>query len=136
MKRLLQFVALFVAILLAVQPALAALPCAEGTTANGACDPGCAMATTSAPMSQMASDCGMAPQISSNGCEQSCCASSLVQSANQSATGEKSKAGSTQQFIAVPVLFASATSVFTAAPRVDPVSSAPARYILLQVFRI
>jgi hypothetical protein len=136
MKRLLQFVALFVVVLLAVQPALAGLPCAQETTASGACDPDCAMATTSAPMSQMASDCGMAPQVSSNGCEQSCCDSDLIQSVSQPATGAKLNAGSTVQFVAVQLVAANATSAFATPAPVDPVSSAPARYILLQVFRI
>jgi len=136
MKRVLQFVALFVAVLLAAQPALAGLPCGPETSANGACAPDCAMAMTTAPMSQIAPDCGMSPQISSNGCEQSCCAGNSLQSASQPATGAKSKADRVLHFVAVPDNDANATSAFAALSSADPVSSAPPRYILFQVFRI
>jgi len=136
MKRVLQFVALFVVVLLAAQPALAGLPCVQGTSENGACAPGCAMATATAPMSQMASGCGMTPQISNNGCEQTCCASAAIQGVGQPATGVKSNAFTTVQLMVAPLQIASATSAFAAAPPIVPVLSAPARYILLQVFRI
>jgi hypothetical protein len=136
MKRVLQFVALFVAILLAAQPALAGLPCGPETSSNGACASGCAMAVTTAPMSQTASGCGMTPQVSSNGCEQSCCASNSLQSVSQPATGAKSKADRVLHFVAAPDMDANATSAFTAQSSGEPVTSAPPRYILLQVFRI
>lgn len=139
MKRVLQFVALFVVVLLAAQPALAGLPCAQGTAAEGACAPGCAMATASAPMSpmsQMASVCGMAPQLSSNSCQQSCCSSVVSQAVSQPATGAKSRAGATLQPVALPLVAASAASTVAPARPIAVISSAPPRYILLQVFRI
>jgi hypothetical protein len=70
MKRRIQFVALLVAGLLAVQPALAALPCIQGTPV--ACVAGCPMNAAG-----MGPDCHMAGKTAAGNCPQSCCSQAL-----------------------------------------------------------
>jgi hypothetical protein len=141
MKRLIQFVAVAVVVLLVAQPALAGLPCASGVAAGNGCAPDCGMAMgqmSSAQMSssQMSADCGMSPQISSDGCAQNCCIDRISQGIAQPAAGAKSAAGKTMQFVPAAEAPASAAPVFAHSPRTSFSSTAPPRYILFQVFRI
>jgi hypothetical protein len=136
MKKLFQIVALAVVAVLAAQPALAGLPCAVGASAGNGCAPDCGMAMSHMSSSQMGADCGMSPQISSNGCAQNCCSDRLSQGFAQPATGAKSAAGRTLQFIPAAQPLAVALPLFAASYRTDSESAAPPRYILFQVFRI
>jgi hypothetical protein len=70
MKRRIQFAAFLVIALLAVQPALAVLPCVQG--APVACTPGCPMA-----MSGMGPDCQMTGNTATGNCPQNCCSQAL-----------------------------------------------------------
>ena len=141
MKRIFQFVAVAVVALLAAQPALAGLPCASGVATSNGCAPDCSMAMSQmqmAPMSsnQMAPDCGMSPQISSNGCAQNCCIDRIAQGIAQPASGQKSTVAGTLQFIPAAQSLLTEAPVFALFPRTNSSSTAPPRYILFQVFRI
>ncbi len=151
MKKLLQFVAAFVVALLVAQPALAGLPCSAEIAPAGGCTPGCGMSMSQAQMGQMPSgqmsssqmssgqmspDCPMSPVISSDGCQQNCCHTALLQAVAQPATGAKSNLTQTQQFVPAAQTLALASPAITLSPRTESSSTAPPRYILFQVFRI
>jgi len=84
----------------------------------------------------MSADCAMPAQLASNGCESNCCHAGLPQGVAQLATGVKSRPGDTVSLVLAPQMVAAATPAFAAPPPDYPSASGPARYILLQVFRI
>jgi hypothetical protein len=131
MKRLLQFVAVAVIVLLAAQPALAGMQCDMGTPSSGQCAPCCHKA-----MSHMGMGCPMQHQISVAGCGESCCKDALPRGVVLLAPGVKPKAGRAEFIAMAPRLVTDADAAFVGAPPGNAVTSAPARYILFQVFRI
>jgi len=131
MKRLLQFVALAVVASLTAQPALPGLLCAMGTHNIGSHAHCRGMA-----MSQMGMRCPMHRQAAGTGCNQNFCHDSLPTGVVQLAAVRKPKAGNTVYIAAAPRTAANAGTAFAAAPFNMAVASGPARYVLLQVFRI
>ena len=131
MKRLLQFVAIAVIVLLAAQPALAGMSCEMGTSASRQCAPCCHKA-----MSRIGMSCPMHHQVAASGCDQSCCKDALPRGVALLAAGVKPKAGRAEFIAIAPRLVSDTDAPFTAAPPGNIVAAAPARYILFQVFRI
>ena len=141
MKKLLQIVAFFVVALLVAQPVLSGLPCSAESAPVGGCMPGCGMSASQAPMAQMPSgpmstDCPMAPAVSSDGCQQNCCHTALLQSFAQPATGAKSATAGTEQFVPAAQTLSIASQAVLLSQQTEPGSSAPPLRILFQVFRI
>jgi hypothetical protein len=87
-------------------------------------------------MSQMATDCQMAHPAAGAGCQQDCCRYRLPQAVVGSAAKAKQKVAKAAFFLEEPVVPQRAHPAFTAPPPGDLVAAAPARHILLQVFRI
>ncbi|HUD15067.1 MAG TPA: hypothetical protein VMQ56_15550 [Terracidiphilus sp.] len=125
MKRFLQFVAVMVVAVLATQPALAGLTCTM-VAASAPCAPRCPMVV----------DCPMAHHGASADCLQDCCRYPLPQAIARSSRHAKPKAGKTSLFLAAPAIPQSTQASFVAPPPGNLVAAAPARTILLQVFRI
>src|SRR5271157_739325 len=131
MKRFIQFVAVVMVALLAAQPALAGMQCEMGTPASGHCAPCCHKA-----MSHMGMDCPMQHQVTALGCDQNCCHDALPQGVALLAAGVKPKAGKVDCFAVAPQMVTESNAAFVAAPPGSKIATAPARYILFQVFRI
>lgn len=131
MKRLFQIVALAVIASLTAQPALPGLLCAMGNTNSGSHAHCRGMA-----MSQMGMHCPMHWQAAGTGCNQNFCHDSLPTGVVQLAAERKPKAGKTEYLAAAPRIAADAGTAFAATPLNIAVASGPARYVLLQVFRI
>jgi hypothetical protein len=87
-------------------------------------------------MSQMATDCRMAHPAAGAGCQQDCCRYPLPQAVVRSAATAKQKIAKAPFLLAGPVVPQHAHPAFTAPPPGDLVAAAPARHVLLQVFRI
>ena len=131
MKRAFQVVSLFVALVLAAQPGLAGSLCNIGTPASEPCVPHCPMA-----MGQMGMDCQMPMQASGAGCEQECCRYTSLQAIAPFGAKATLKAIRAQFSLAGPAVPQIGLSAFTAPSPGDLIAAAPARHILLQVFRI
>ncbi len=95
------------------------------------CAPDCGMS-----MSQMGMDCQMPMQIAGTGCDMNCCHNAFLQGIVPPASGLKQKVLRTAQFELVPQAATDPATIFVAAPPGSITSTAPARYILFQVFRI
>jgi hypothetical protein len=130
MKRISQFVALFVAVLLSAQPGLASVSCAMGML-GGHSAHNCDRA-----MTEMGTDCPMARQFSGTGCGKNCSREGVPQALGQSASRAKPKAVRAQSLVLLPEVVEESGPAFTAQRTEMPVSSAPPRYILHRVFRI
>jgi hypothetical protein len=87
-------------------------------------------------MSEMGMRCPMHRQVACIGCEQNCCKEGIPQGVVRLAADRKPKAGNTEYLAAAPRIAADAGTAFAAPPRDIAVASGPARYVLLQVFRI
>jgi hypothetical protein len=129
MKRRIQFAAVLVIGLLAVQPALAVLPCVQG--APVACLPGCPMT-----MSGMGSDCQMTGKTSTGNCPQNCCSQALPRVLAPLAAPKQLHfsvlASPSALSFALP---AAELSLAVPAP-IDARAASPPQYLLNQVFRI
>lgn len=131
MKRLLQIVALAVVAALAAQPALAGLLCPMGNP-NGGSRAHC----SGMAMGGLGVQCPMHRQIACIGCEQNCCKEGIPQGVVRLATDRRPKTGKTQFLALPPRIAADDVTAFLVPPIDRRVASGPARYILLQVFRI
>jgi hypothetical protein len=131
MKRILQFVALAVVLVLAFEPALSSVACVVGTPASAPGAPRCAMA-----MREMGMDCRMPRQVASIGCQRDCSQCGLAKGFALLSAGAKPKAGRAQFFVPMPIMTPAVITPFAAGPPGDLFASAPPRYILFQVFRI
>jgi hypothetical protein len=131
MKRFLQFAALAVVASLTAQPALAGLLCHMGNPNSGSQAHCSGMA-----MIEMGMQCPMHRQSASFGCEQNCCKEGIPQGVVRLAADRKPKAGKTEFLALAPRMAADKVTAFAAPPLNGTVASGPARYVLLQVFRI
>jgi hypothetical protein len=66
MKRILQFVALALAVFLTAEPAFATMTCAQKMCADGSSSPDCCLPMSDAPMHGMSNDAAM-PSMSASG---------------------------------------------------------------------
>jgi hypothetical protein len=129
MKRRIQFAAILLVGLLAVQPALTALPCVQGTPA--ACVPGCPMT-----MSGMGSDCHMTDQTAVGGCPQNCCSQSLPKTFVPLAAPKEFHLSAIASQAALSFALPAAELRFTVQLPIDARAASPPPYLLNQVFRI
>jgi hypothetical protein len=128
MKRRIQFAAILLTGLLAVQPALAALPCVQGTPAT--CVPGCPM------MSSMGADCHMSGMTAAGNCPQNCCSQSLPQAFAFVATPIELHLSAIASPVALPFALPAAELRFTVRSPIDARAASPPPYLLNHVFRI
>jgi hypothetical protein len=131
MKRILQFAALAVVALLTAQPALAGLLCHMGNS-NGGSQAHC----SGMAMSEMGMQCPMHRHPASIGCEQNCCKEGIPQGVVRLAADRKPKTGKTEFLALAPRTAADDVTALAAPPLDRKIASGPARYVLLQVFRI
>jgi hypothetical protein len=131
MKRLLQFAAFAVVALLTAQPALAGLLCPMGNPDSGSSAHCSGMA-----MSQMGMHCPMHRQAANIGCEQNCCKEGIPQGVVRLTAKRKPKTGKTEFLALAPRMAAHHVTPIAATPFDRTIASGPARYVLLQVFRI
>jgi hypothetical protein len=128
MKRRIQFAAVLLIGLLAVQPALAALPCVQGTPA--ACVSGCPM------MSSMGTDCHMNGMTAAGNCPKSCCSRSLPQAFAFVATPIEHHLSALTAPSALVFASSAAEVRVTVRLPIDVRAASPPTYLLNQVFRI
>jgi hypothetical protein len=131
MKRVLQIVALAVVASLTAQPALAGLLCHMGNPNSGSSAHCSGMA-----MSEMGMDCPMHRHPANIGCEQNCCKEGIPQGVVRLAADRKPKAGKTEFLALASRMGADDVTALAAPPLNRTIASGPARYVLLQVFRI
>jgi hypothetical protein len=147
MKKILQSVALALAAILAVQPALATMTCAQKMCADGNSSADCCLPQSGAPMHGMSNVAAM-PSMSASGQAPSfsapagascitapCCTVSSV-TGPQSATPAKFDVSSVVSLTPVGETFSVAAPVRAGPPIGDVATPAHARYILFQAFRI
>lgn len=123
MKRLLQTVAVLVASVLAVQPALAALACSAESR--------CPMA-----MSEMGPDCPMAHSLEAANCSPDCCDHSTLGASQSWVTLSRPKNHAVDPAPAAGIVVFSTPAVGRGILPDPATQSSPPRYILHQVFRI
>lgn len=126
MKRVFQFAAMVVVLLLAAQPALAGVACATGGMARAACPMG---------MSEMGSDCPMAYGLAAD-CTRDCCDRTTTKAVVLPAAPIKPRT-----LVASAVVSTAVEPPISAVLRADwlapmAVSSSPPHYLLNRVFRI
>jgi hypothetical protein len=147
MKRILQSVALALAVFLAVQPALATMTCAQRICADGSSSPDCCLPSSDASMNGMANDMDM-PSMSASGQAPSfvaaigascvsapCCTMSTV-SAQQLAAPVKFSLTGAVSLTLVSELSSVVAPVRAGRTRINAVAPALDRYVLFHVFRI
>ena len=147
MRRSLQFIALALAVLLAVQPALAAMTCTQRLCGAGQHSADCCPPSSDGSMRNMSVNPAIDstgasgrippnPMMAESGCaSQSCCIVS-ARTTVQMAIPAKSRVGTTIHST-VPHGFSLVTvSVRAALTFGDAAAPAPARYVLYQVLRI
>jgi hypothetical protein len=131
MKKLIQFVAVALVAVLAVQPALAGLTCGMMPSASVPCASKCEMA-----MHRMGASCPMRHHDTGSGCQQDCCRHGWPPAVVQSAFKATPKPSATPFLLAVPVPASAGIAAFAVPPPEDIGASGPDRHVLLQVFRI
>jgi hypothetical protein len=94
------------------------------------------MVMSDGQMGQMATDCSMPAQISSDGCAQSCCVDVVSPSIAQPESAVQSNVDRTLHFVPATPLIAVESRVIQGTSRIPSDFAPPARYILFQVFRI
>jgi len=128
MKRIAQFAALVVVMLLAGLPAAEVLTCPLRVSRDAAA---CPMG-----MSGVHADCPMAQQVARNKCLRDCCNCGLPKLVGPIAVPVQLKQGTPVQFVALDAPGQDAERAVAAAQDGPAVSSSPPRYILNRVFRI
>jgi hypothetical protein len=138
MKRAFQIVALAVAVFLTVQPAFADPSCKQSLFSSDCAAEACCTHMTGAAMHEMSADCNaaMLSAAASSGCNHDggCFASSRPIS--QITPPIKSRVSETVSFTPIPTFSMQLISETVARPFRNPEAPGPAKYILLQVFRI
>ena len=147
MKRSLQFVALALAVLLALQPALATLTCTQRLCGAGHHSSDCCPPLRDGSMRNMSANPAMdstgaswqtlpQPVLAESGCSsQPCCVVSARTTA-QAAIPAKSKVNVTAASVPIRGLLSVIVPVRAALTSRDAVAPIPARYALFQVLRI
>ena len=143
MKKVLQSVALALAVLLTVQPALATMTCTRMHCGTGHHSADCCPPSSDGSMRNMASDPTMdmgaswqtpsQPALTGSSCtSEPCC----IFSARPTAQTAIPKVNATAASMAVRQLLSVAVPVRAALTSRDAVAPAPARYVLFQALRI
>jgi len=129
MSKRLQIVALVVAAVFGLQPALAALSCPMNAVAP--CAPACGM-----DMSQMGMDCPMPHQAAGTGCVRDCCQSGVPPAVAHVSSGSKPRTIRTLFSIAAGDKLLAESAAHAPVPAESLAAASPPRHILFQVFRI
>lgn len=129
MKSLVQFVAVLAIALLAVQPAVAGLPCEDA--ARTTCAPGCPMS-----MNGMGLDCPMASRMAAGACSENCCGHALPQVTAPLAVAEGIKLAASAAPSMLPGSISITELVIARWTPIEARFTSPPRHILYQVFRI
>jgi len=145
MKKILQSVALALAALLAVQPALASMTCAHKVCADGTSSPDCCLPANNAPMQGMAMAMpgmgvsGQAPSqllpLQSN-CDSEPCCTVSGRLTTLPATSVKSPVNGVVAFTRLGQPVATALPIQAAITPADAAVPPPDRHVLFHVFRI
>lgn len=138
MRRITQFVALSVALLLAGPSVLAEAPCLQGLNSDMDYAPACCMTAASGPAHKVSADCheSMRSESIASECNQSGCEMATVKVVAPAITTAKSKINGATASVAIaqpPVLPASGLAAHSFEGASAP---GPARYLRFQVFRI
>jgi hypothetical protein len=138
MKKMIQFVAWLMAALVLGQPALAATFCAQGLMGDDGCAPVCCVEASNAATLQVSGSCHSAVNspAATSGCGQNACAVPATQVIAQLTLPSKPKMDRMAQPTLVPPIRVPLSREFTATRPSDVVAASPARYLLLQIFRI
>ena len=129
MRRRVQFVAVLVIALLALQPILAGVPCAFGMSET--CAAGCPMA-----MNGMGPDCPMTGRMTTADCPSDCCTHTLPQAAMFPATPGRVKLAVPAHSAVLPEIVFTPGQAPAPQAQIEARIASPPRYILNQVFRI
>lgn len=127
MKKVLQFVAVVVIGLMALQPALGALPCMPA--AHVPCMESC-------PMADATMDCPMAHSTAMQGCPPECCRHSRSETLAPAAVLAKFGAPATGDAIWVSAVAVQTPAVVPSRASRQAPATSPPRYKLFRVFRI
>jgi hypothetical protein len=147
MKKILQSVALALAVLLAVQPALATMTCTQGICKAGQHSADCCPPTSGGSMRSMSGDPAMdsdspswqtpaQPALVESGCASAPCCIVSARTTTQAAIPAKSRVNATAASMPVGGVLSVTAPVREALISRDAVAPAPARYVLFQVLRI
>ena len=145
MKRLLQSVALALAVLLSVQPALATMTCTQRLCGAGHPSADCCPPSSDGSMRDMsgypAMDMGTSwqtsqPALAGSSCTSEPCCIVSARTTAQAAIPAKSRVNATAASVPVRGLLSVTVPVRPALTSRDAVAPAPARYVLFQVLRI
>jgi hypothetical protein len=139
MRRVLQIVALVVAVILTVQPVLASPSCMWQVHAgNGAANTCCCIHVANAAIREAGSGCdnAMLPSAASPGCNRSECGLVSSRPIPQMALPAKSNVNGIVLFIPIEQFSVVSISEPSEWPFRTPEAPGPARYLLFQVFRI
>jgi hypothetical protein len=138
MKKVIQFVAWLTVALIVSQPVFAATSCALGLTGDDLCAPVCCTANSDSPMLQMGGGCHSSVDLSvaAGGCGQGACSVSSPQVVAQVTRSVESKMDRMVQSTPVSPICVQLSRITTGRATDASIAAAPARYLLLQVFRI
>ena len=146
MKIVLQSIALALAVLLTVQPALATMTCTQMHCGAGHHSADCCPPSSDGSMRNMAGDPAMdmgaswqtppQPALAGSSCASEPCCFVSARTTAQAAIPAKSKVNATAASMPVCELLSVAVPVRAALTSRDAVAPAPARYVLFQVLRI
>jgi hypothetical protein len=146
MKKVLQSVALVLAVLLTVQPALATMTCTQMHCGAGHHSADCCPPSSDGSMRNMAGDPAMdmgaswqtppQPALAGSRCASEPCCIVSARTTVQAAIPAKSKVNTKVSSTPVGEFFSVAVPVRAALTSRDAVAPAPARYVLFQVLRI
>jgi len=137
MRRIIQLVALMVAVLLAGQSAVAEAPCSRwldsGDGQSAAC---CVPASDNATHLSTNWRGSMRPEFIESGCNRSGCDMATAKAGAQAITPTKSRADKATGLVVISQLPVTPASNLITRPVESAPSPGPAKYLLFQVFRI
>ena len=138
MRRITQFAALMVVLLLAGQSVLAEAPCSQWLHTGDGHAPACCASAHNAMGDQLTEDChgSMRSEAFAPVCNQSGCQMAMVQAAAQAITAPKSRADSAASLVATTPLLIVPTSAQPMRSIESAALPGPVKYLLFQVFRI
>jgi len=138
MKRITQFVALSVALLLAGPSVLAEAPCLQWLHSDRDHAPACCITAVSGPDHKVSADChgSMRSESIASECNQSGCQMATVNVVAQAFTTAKSSTDANASFVVIAQLPVLPASGLVARSFESASAPGPAKYLRSQVFRI
>jgi hypothetical protein len=138
MKRMTQFVAITVVLLLAGQSAVAETSCAEWFHSGGGHVPACCAAAGEATAIHLRTDCHKSMRLESmaSDCIQGGCQMAAVRVGTQAITTAKSRVDTATALVAIAQPPVTPASVLTSWSVESASAPGPAKYLLFKAFRI